>query len=88
MEIVGIDVRAVDEAQYVVYISLAAQRHDCHGVVEMVEDDDIAEEDIHHVRCIVLLHCGVFHVDILEISYGVERGVAVKSANRFLFSFD
>ena len=45
----------------------------------MVEDDDISVEDIVHVWRIVLFHGLVFHRNVLEIAYCIERRIAIET---------
>ena len=45
----------------------------------MVENDDVAIENIQYVGCIVLLHCGVFNGNVLEVTHGIKGGVTIKA---------
>ena len=51
-----------------------------HFVAEVVEDDEIAVEDIEHIGGIVLRHSAVFDRNLLEVTHSIERGVAVETA--------
>ena len=64
------------------------ERHDREPTVEMVEHDDVAEEHIEHVGCVVSLHRLVFHLDVLKIAHGIERCVSIKSATITKLSLD
>ena len=63
------------------------KRNQLHGIIEVIEHDDVLIHDIIDIRCIVLLHGGILHRDILEISHGVEGGEAIESAEILALSF-
>ena len=72
----------------VAVVAVLGQGDECHRVVEMVEDDEVAVEDIVDVGCIVLCHRGVLDLDVLEVAHGVEGRVAVEAAEVGTLAFD
>lgn len=80
MEVVGADISFINLEEKFVDIRVSPKGDDGESVVEMIEDDDVAIQNIADVRCIVLLHCLVLYRYILEIAYGIEGGVAIESA--------
>ena len=58
-------------------IVLWHQRNECHFVIEVVEDDDVAIQDVKHIGCIVLLHGGVFHRNVFKVAHRVEGSVSI-----------
>ena len=92
VEIIGIDVRAVHGAQQVVEDmtrrgACLTEGDERYLTVMMVKDDDIPIEDITHVRGIVLLHGLILHGNILEVAHGIERRIAIESAERSILAF-
>ena len=79
MEVVLLDIRLVHGAEDAFQISLTAKRNHRKPVVEMVEDNQVAEQDVEHIGRIVLLLRLVLYRDVLEIAHGIERGVAVET---------
>ena len=63
----------------VVLLTFRQQLDDDQLVAEVVKHNHVLEQDVHHVRGVVLLLGLVFHVDMLEISHSVERSVAVET---------
>ena len=89
VEVVGGEVVVADDAfQFVERVRFAVfgQFHQGHGVVEMVEGNDILVQDVEHVGGVVLCLCGILDVDVLEVAHGVERRVAVEAAVGFLLA--
>ena len=72
----------VAEAVEVVALTIGEEFDEGHRVVEVVEDDDIFIEDIEQVGCIVLRLCLILDGDLLEITDGVECGIAIETAER------
>ena len=64
-----------------------AQRNQLHRIIEVIEHDDVLIHDIIDIRRIILLHGGILHRDILEISHGVEGGEAIESAEILALAF-
>ena len=56
------------------------ERNELHGVVEMVEDDDVLIHDVIDVGRIILLHGGILNRDVLKISHRIEGGESIESA--------
>ena len=63
------------------------KRNQLHGIIEVIEHDDVLIHDIIDIRRIVLLHGSILYGDILEISHGVEGGEAIESAEFLALSF-
>ena len=93
MKLIWLHVRAVYLHQQFVdalfrIILLVFARHcdDGHLAVKMVENDDVAIEDIIHVGSVVLLHRHIFHGNVLEVTHGIECGISVESAEACRFA--
>ena len=82
VEAIRLHVRLVHRALQVSELAVAVvavlgQGDERHRVVEVVEDDEVAVEDIVDVGGIVFCHRGVLDLDVLEVAHGVEGRVAV-----------
>ena len=83
MEVIHANLTVVDisfKHIKIVFLTIGKKLDDNHLITEMVEHHHILIKDIEKVRSIVLCLCLILHIDILEISYGIERGIAEKSA--------
>ena len=56
------------------------ERNELHGVVEMVEDNDVLIHDVIDVGRIILLNGGILDRDVLKISHRIEGGESIESA--------
>ena len=87
MKLIGLHVRAVylhqqfvDALLCIILLVFARHCDDGHLAVKMVENDDVAIEDIIHVGSVVLLHRHILHGNVLEVTHGIECGISVESA--------
>ena len=94
MEIKGARIVSVEQPRQVVECPLGngivavAEGDQGEAVVEMVEGDDVAEEDVEQVGGVVALHRLVLDGDVFEIPHRVERGIAVESAHAGMVALD
>ena len=58
-----------------------------HFVLKVVEDNEVLIQDVEHVRCVVGGFAAIFYGNIFKIAYGIERGVAIKTAVIGIFAF-
>ena len=80
MKIIRMNVGTTNLTFNVVQDFTALQRDKSHAVIEMVEDNDISIKDIVNIRCIILIHGFILHIDVLEIANCIECCVSVKTA--------
>ena len=72
----------------VVLFTVCQQLDDGHLVLEMVEDDIVLIKNVEEVGRIVLSLRLVLHVDVLEITHGIEGGVAKDAAISLVRALD
>ena len=58
-----------------------------HFVLKVVEDNEVLIQDVEHIRCVVGGFAAIFYGNIFKIAYGIERGVAIKTAVIGIFAF-
>ena len=58
-----------------------------HFVLKVVEDNEVLIQDVEHIRCVVGGFAAIFYGNIFKIAYGIERGVAIKTAVIGIFTF-
>ena len=58
---------------------LFAQSDKLHGIIEMIEHDDVLIHNIIDIRRIILRHRGILYRNILEIAYSIEGSESIKS---------
>ena len=63
------------------------ERNELHGVVEMVEDDDVLIHNVIDVGRIILLHGGILDRDVLKISHRIEGGETIQAAEVLALTF-
>ena len=80
MEIVRFHIGLVDGFHERIELCLLTEGDELHGVVEMVEDDDILIHNIIYIRCIVLLHRRILHGNVLEVSHGIKGCETIQTA--------
>ena len=80
MEIVRFHIGLVDGFHERIELCLLTESDELHGVVEMIEDDDILIHNIIYIRCIVLLHRRILHGNVLKVAHGIEGSETIQTA--------
>ena len=74
----------MQDAVCFIFESLACKLVNLHSIAVMVEYDNVFEQDIENIRCVIALCRFVCYWDGLKIAHGIVGRKAIKTAHSFL----